>query len=300
VLQLIWVLAETEGMKLFVYTMILLLGALSASAAEECSQRADLFAFQPLKEFVQRSCEDTKASKECQDLYAQLKVHGEDPEEKGLQCTSKNFIRRAVEFQIDFRLGCAQGGWRYAMETLRSMGEGLVYGMEMARAQERMANCDKDLAIKQSFYSDYNASVPKMLQINIPKDEVLQGLDCERLQRLMFLSQSRQRLKAMNQVRTRLDDPKSTYTVEEQEYVTWLNKVKSEESGEKAPSYLAQAKANLVKLGVRLECYNTREMAAMLCESIADVATTAAGPAGAAMKIARSQRILKLAGLLKK
>lgn len=274
--------------------------SLIARASESCAPRSDLFSLKPLNDFVKKSCEDTKASKKCQDLYATMRKNGEKPEEKGLQCKDRNTVLRILEADIDFKVGCATGGWEYAIDTFKTMGTAIGEGLakvvvDVQKAKTENEICDKDPAKKQALYIDHNNNVPKMLRIDLPPEGIFKRVDCARLKVGLKLAQDQQAFKAMDRVRGRLSDPKAKYNTEEQEYVDWLKSMSGK--GGRFPNLIDLAKTKLREMGVRLECYNTREAAALTCEAIADVASLAAGPAGVVLKASRASKIAKLAGI---
>lgn len=280
---------------------IIFLFSFSANADQMCKPRADIFSLEGLQDFVHYDCLETKSSKECQDLYAKMKQNGEDPDSKGLVCSERNVLLRALEVNVDFRVGCAMGGWNFAVDTVKSVGTMIGEGaakiaISAEKENSENAACDKDPAKKKAIFEDYNNSVPKMMRVEAPAEGVVQRSNCARLKESLKTAQGRQGALAMEKVRLRLDEEDSKYTPEEQEYVDWIKSMKGQGGG-KLPNVIELAHAKLNEMGVKLQCYNTQEAAALTCEAIAYVATFAAGPAGAALKAARFSKIAKLAGV---
>jgi len=287
-------------MKSWLYIVVGIMFSLSAFA-EECGPQADKFAFESLIEFSKKSCEDIKASNECQNLYSEIKKNGDNPEDKALQCSDSNIVWRGLKADFDFRIGCAMGGWNYAVDTISTWGHligesaaKIKLTIEEAKAENEA--CNKDFEKKKSVYAEYNQSVPKMLQIEVPDDATLKRVDCAQLKAGARMMQTRQGMFAMGKVRQRLSDPNAKYNPEEQEYVNWINSLKGK--GGNFPDLIGLAEKKLNELGIKLECYNTRETAALVCEGMAMVATNiGGGPAAFAATSARIARISKLAGV---
>jgi hypothetical protein len=284
----------------WLYILALFMFPFSA-LAEECGPKANQFAFEPLAQFSKKSCEDIKASKECQDLYSEIQSNGDNPEDKALQCSDSNIVWRGLKANFDFRVGCAMGGWNYAVDTISTWGHligdsaaKIKLSIEEAKAEN--AACDKDFEKKKAIYADYNQSVPKMLQIEVPDEATLKRVECARLKAGARMMQTRQGMFAMDKVRKRLSDPNAKYNSEEQEYVNWINSLKGR--GGNFPDLIGLAEAKLNELGIKLECYNTREAAALVCEGMAMVATNiGGGPAAIAATSSRLMKLSKLAGV---
>jgi hypothetical protein len=282
--------------------LFILLLSKTAFGEESCGLRADLFALKLLAPITQKTCEEIRETKECKDLYAEMGKDGEDTT-KQLQCKNQTFILQKLENDFDMTMGCAMGGANFVIDTFKSVGTAIGEGFakiavdaENQEAQDSI--CDKDPAKKKALYTDYNASVPKMLGVELPPEEVFGRVDCARLRAGLHMARVRQSFFAMDKVRSRIGDPNAKYNADEKEYVDWINKMRNQ--GGEGPHIIALAKQKLNEMGIKIQCYNQFVAAAIICEAAADIATLVAGPAAAALKAARTAKIMRLAGVAEK
>lgn len=268
---------------------IFFLGA-TGLAANTCSPYDSQFALTHLDQLQNHTCEEVKNSQECQQVYSQIKTEGGDPKDYELQCKDRGQLMRALENYANIQAGCALGGWNFVKDTFVGLGTAIGEGvakMVVDAQQEKADNekCDKDPKLKKSIYTNYNSTVPKMLQVEVPADEVFGRVPCAQLKAGLRMMQTRQGFVAMDKVRSRITDPKAKFSPEEKEYVDWIKKMNSRESN--GPSAVELAKKKIHELGVKYECYNTLRATAMICEGMLSVATVAAGGVGIAAKVAR-------------
>lgn len=229
-----------------------------------------------------------------------MRANGEKPEEKALQCRDQSSVSRSVEASWNYTSGCLIGGWNFAKDTFESIvGIGTAIGEGAAQIvidheNEKAVNaaCDADPNGKTSLFKQYNSAMPKLLQITPPADAVLAKTNCATVKSVMKLQQATKSNEAMAKLGRRMSQKTPNYTADEQEYMEWgKGQVGS------TVDLVALSKEKLKEMGVKLECYNSQEAAAMVCEGIANVATLAAGPAGAALKAAKLKNISKIAGV---
>lgn len=280
--------------------LVIFIFSATGLAAETCGPYDNQYALTSLDQLQNRTCEEVKNSSECQHAYGKIKAEGGDPKDYELQCKDRGQVLRFLEQQVDMRVGCAIGGWNFIKDTFVSLGTAIGEGaakmaLENEKAREENAKCEKNPAMKKAYYTDYNASVPKLLQVELPKDEVFNRASCVTVQRTLMMVQQSQQIAAMDKVRTRYFDPNAKYSAEEQEYVDWVRRASSERV--KGPDLMTLAKNKLNEMDVKYQCYNTVRASAMVCEAMASVATLAAGPVGAALKAAKAANIAKLAGV---
>ncbi|MCM2354626.1 MAG: hypothetical protein NDI63_13495 [Pseudobdellovibrio sp.] len=268
--------------------------ALSSFAAEDCSLRTD-----PLTDLVKLSCEEAKASAQCQKVYQEITDAGGDAAQRSLVCDGgKN--QSWLTSSTDWATGCLIGVGDYFVKLGTVLGETAAQIMlEREEKAAELAACDKDLSKKKLLYEDYNSRMPDVLHIAQPTESELQGLKCEKIQTNIMMEQRKLSMRAFNKVRARLNDRTATYTPEEQQFIDWTNKVNKPKVDD---NVIDLAKAHLKKMGVQYECYNNKYQKALICEALAEVAPTlwGAAKAGAAgIKAARAQRLAKLAGVKK-
>lgn len=269
---------------------IFVFGATTGFAAELCSPYDNQFALKSLDQLQNHSCEEVKKSQDCQQVYAQIKSEGGDSEKYELQCKDRSQLMRALENYANIQAGCALGGWNFVADTFVGIGTAIGEGaaklvLDAEKEKEDNAKCDKDPKLKKGIYTNYNATVPKMLQIEVPADEVFGRVPCAQLKAGLRMMQTRQGFVAMDKVRSRFNDPKAQFKPDEQEYVDWIKKMNKRESN--SPGVVEMAKKKLSEMGVKYECYNTLRATAMVCESMLSVGSLAAGGVGLAAKVAR-------------
>jgi hypothetical protein len=265
-------------------------------AADICSKASS--STQDFDKVIQQACETQKKSEVCQKLYAELKAAGENPDDKALRCEAQSGFSRAFEQNWSYTSGCAVGGWNFIRNTFVDLGimigEGAAKMVISAQSEKKEnAICDKSLSYKKSLFISYNQSVPKILQIDFPKEDFLKGMPCSYL-KLIVREQREQKIHDTEKEVSRKEfwswAKKPTFTAQEKEFIQWRD-------SNKGPNLLALAKQKLNELGVKLDCYNSEAAAAMTCEAIAEVASLAGGAATAAFKAEKIQNILKIAGL---
>lgn len=271
-----------------------------ASLAAPCVT-SNPFGVQALAAVSRSSCVETLKSRECQDLFAKMRAAGEKPEEKALQCHNQSSVSRAFEASWDYTSGCAVGGWNFVKDTFVLVGTSLGEGMAkivMDHEAEVAANaaCDADPKSKDDLLNQYNSSVPKLLQMKRPAADVMARTPCAEVKSLLKKHRLNYGYAASLQISRKygMKDPK--YTPDELEFINW-GKSRAATPAPAKVDLVGMAKAKLKEMGVKLECYNSHEAAAMMCEAIAEVGTLAAGPAGAALKAAKAKNIMKIAGM---
>ena len=255
--------------------------------------------FSGLASISKQSCQDTLKSKECQDLFSKMRAAGEKPEDKALKCYDRSALAEAFENDFDFRMGCAIGGWNFIKDTFVSIGTAIGEGaakivIDAKNAKAENDACDADFNIKKGMFKIYNDSDPTLLQTTVPPDEMIKSLKCANIKSTLKLIQLNKEQEANSKLIRKVTLSKNApLTPQEQELKAW-NESKIPKSN---VDLIAMAKEKIKDIGVKLECYNTQERAAMICEAVAEVASLAAGPAGAALKAAKVKNILEIAGV---
>jgi hypothetical protein len=273
----------------WIHLLVIFYSALGL-AAESCPTTADQFAMKPLNEFQNYTCEQVKKSPQCQQVYNQIKLEGGNPDSYALECKDRGQLMRALENYANIQAGCALGGWNFVKDTFVGLGAALGEGVaktviDAEKEKEDNAKCDKDPKLKKGIYTNYNATVPKLLQVEVPADEVFTRVPCAQLKAGLSMMQTRQGFVAMDKVRSRITDSQAKYSSEEKEYVDWIKKMNANKGN--GPGVVEMAKKKIHDLGVQYECYNTLRATAMICEAMLDVGTLAAGGVGVAAKVTR-------------
>ncbi|MFV8257020.1 hypothetical protein ACNQKP_04405 [Bdellovibrio bacteriovorus] len=285
------------------HLLIFLFGILFsfAAQAEPLFCGGNPYKVKALADVSRSSCVQTLQSKECQDLFAKMRAAGEKPEEKALQCHKQSSMSRAFEASWDYTSGCAVGGWNFVKDSVVAIGTAIGEGaaqIVMDHEAEVAANavCDADPKSKENLVLQYNSSVPKLMQMKLPAAAVMAKTKCADIKRQIKKHRLDYGYAASLQIaqKSRMKDPK--YTPEEQEFVDW-GKSRATKAAPAKIDLLGAAKAKLKEMGVQIECYNSQQAAAIVCEAIAEVATLAGGPAGVALKAAKAKNIMKLAGI---
>ncbi len=243
------------------------------------------------------SCIETLKSKECQDLFSKMRANGEKPEEKALRCQDQSSLSRAFETSWNYTSGCAIGGWNFVADTFVGIGTAIGEGAAKAvlsyqNTKAENAICDGDFQLKKNLFTEYNQSVPKLLRVAQPSDAILAKTNCASVKSVLKMNQVTKSNEVGRGISVKIMSKTPNFTADEQEYMEWGKS----QLGPKV-DLVALAKNKLKELGVKLECYNSQQAAAMVCEAIADVATLAAGPAGVALKAAKVGNIAKIAGV---
>lgn len=275
---------------------IVMLGQFAHADAPACLTKPD-GGLKGLAAISKQSCQDTLKSKECQDLFAKMRANGEKPEEKALKCYDRNSITAFFEDDFDYRVGCAIGGWNFVKDTFVSLGtaigEGaakIVIGIENAKAENEA--CEADFNIKKGLFKTYNDNVPKLLQTEVPPDAKLKTIGCANIKATLKMIALTKEQEANNNLMRKVLSKKPLTPDEEELKAFNASKVPKSNI-----DLIGLAKDKIKEMGVKLECYNAQERAAMICEAVAEVASLAAGPAGAALKAAKAQNIFKIAGI---
>ncbi|WP_347355770.1 hypothetical protein [Bdellovibrio sp.] len=252
-----------------------------------------------LADVSRNMCVQTLQSKQCQDLFAKMRANGEKPEEKALKCTSQTSLSRAFEASWDYTSGCATGGWTFVKDSFVSIGTAIGEGaakivMDMEAEKAANAACEADPHGKENLFKQYNGSVPKILQVSMPKADVIKKTNCATIKGILHLQSVGKKNDALTVIARKRSLKNPNFTAEEKEYMNWVqgNAPKSQKI-----DLVGMAKARLKEMGIQLECYNSKEAAAMVCEAIAEVASLAGGPAGVALKAAKAKNIMKIAGV---
>lgn len=261
----------------------ILLGSVVAGAEQPmCVYKADDMG--NLSSVSQSICEQTQKSPECQELYKTMSP--EDLLHKSLECTNQEDRSTSYEMYKEYRDGCNQGGWNFVTNVANGIGDSLAQIRDLGK--EEVA-CNANLEMKRAIFADYNISVPEILRLTTPSEADIQALPCNRLKAKLQESMEQKNREVMIQVQRKRE---KNLTPQEQDFVDFRNK-KRETSG----SLIDAAKKKLDELHVKYQCYNTRTAAEMICEAAAEVGTMLGGPARLAFQAAKSERILKLAGL---
>ncbi|WP_413559143.1 hypothetical protein [Bdellovibrio sp. HCB209] len=283
-------------MKMFALFIMTILYSL-LSWGEVCSSGT---AFDNLNALAKNSCEQTVKSKECTDLYAQMKANGENPADKAPNCSGKDLLSQEYS-AWSYSSGCSIGGWNFVKDTFVGVGTAIadsaksvgkfVDDIELENAANKA--CDADPNGKAQLIEQYNQNVPKLLKIAEPADSVLAKTTCAKVKATIKLQQGQKADELSLTLNRKMLLQKSNLTADEKELVEWGQR--------RLPgtqmSLLDAAKAKIKEAGIRLECYNSQQAAAMVCEALAEVSIVAAGPTGLAMKAARMKNIAKLAGV---
>lgn len=270
----------------FLFISILLVSAFAWAEQPMCVYKADDMG--NLASVSQSVCEQTQKSPECQALYQTMSP--EDLLHKSLECTNQEDRSTSYEMYKEYRDGCNQGGWNFVSNFATGIGEGFAQTVLDIKnvGQEEMA-CDADVERKRAIFEDYNISVPEILRLNTPSEADIQGLPCNRLKAKFQESLEQKNREVMTQVQRKRE---KNLTPQEQEFVEFRNSKRATSS-----DLIESAKSKLDEMKVKYQCYNTRTAAEMICEAAAEVGTLLGGPARLAFQAAKSQRILKIAGL---
>ncbi|MEK2689370.1 hypothetical protein [Bdellovibrio sp. GT3] len=283
-------------MKFLLHILLISLLSLVSRAEVACNTSSN----DPLSVFEKLSlnaCVQTAQSKECVDLYEQMREEGEDPEGKVLKCKSTEGLARNLEESWSYTSGCAIGGWNFVkglgntvVDSVEALGE-FAEEVEIARAANQA--CDADPNGRATLFDQLNKSAPKLLQVPKPSAATLAKSSCGAIKASIRLLQTQKADQASLELNRKVLLQKASFTPEEKEFLDWG---KRRLPGTQL-SLTEAAKAKLKDLGVRLECYNPQAAAAMVCEAIAEVGTLASGAVAVAMKAARMSNIAKIAGV---
>jgi hypothetical protein len=237
----------------------------------------------------QSVCEQTQKSPECQALFKTMSP--EDLLHKSLECTNQEDRSTSYEMYKEYRDGCNQGGWNFVNNMATSIGEGFAQTvLDIRNVGEEEKACNADIENKRAIFADYNISVPEILRLNEPSEVDLKELPCNRLRAKFQESLEIKNSEVMTQVQRKSE---KNLTAQEQEFVEFRNARRATANGD----LIESAKKKLDEMKVKYQCYNTRTAAEMICEAAAQVGTLLGGPARLAFQAAKSQRILKIAGL---
>lgn len=237
----------------------------------------------------QSVCEQTQKSPECQALFKTMSP--EDLLHKSLECTNQEDRSTSYEIYREYRDGCNQGGWNFVINGAIGIRLGFVQSvLDVKNIGEEEKACNADIENKRAIFADYNIAVPEILKLKVPSEADLKELPCNRLRAKFQESLEQKNREVMTQVQRKRE---KNLTPQEQAFVDF-RKSKRTANGD---DLIKSAKDKLDEMKVKYQCYNTRTAAEMICEAAAQVGTMLGGPARLAFQAAKSQRIIKIAGV---
>lgn len=201
------------------------------------------------------TCETQKSSIHCQAVYNKIEKGGESADDYKLHCDDRNGDIKQDLGQ--FYLGCYIGVFdATAGDLIRFLGESVAKGIS---DYEINKDCDAKPEYKRMLYLAHNVSSPEDLQIPIPSDARLRAYNCATIRQAI---------------------------VEEHRYLLVKKKRKvvvQKQTDSQGVTELA--KGLLRNLGIRLDCYNSRKQAELLCKAATYVGVTFALPISVVAKI---------------
>lgn len=253
-----------------------------------------------LRQMSTAVCNSLKSSSECQNLYKDLKSKNIDVNSRALNCTDKNLLVKSFEDFSNFRNGCASGGWNFVKDSFISVGT--FIGESAAKAKmtydsETAENkiCDADPNGVKRLYDQHNKFSVKALQIALPSAAKLKSTSCL-VAKLNIKSGVATRAASISASIALKKAKKQALNVSEKEFEDWHLKnigLPNLNLQEKAKQYIKEQ-------GIKLQCYNARSQAEMLCEAIGEVASMAVGGAGVAVKGSKAAKLAEMSGVSSK
>lgn len=246
-------------------------------AQRQCDLRTDQG--QALAAVVRNQCEQMKQSPQCQDLYKTVQANGGVVSEKALRCEVDSHLTLAERMSVSY-IACLRGGIEDGLiAPVQQLGKWIGESaanvvIAMQKSSERKKYCDQHPELKPKIYATYNQSVPKLLQVNVPKN--FKNKNCAQIEVDLYRAQNQK----LRQVSERTDHKrhfkKEAITPDEQEYLDWkFNKNKFAEKSDL--SLMAMADQALEQYGVRIDCYNLEARVALRCEALFNIATLGLG-----------------------
>lgn len=250
-----------------------------------------------LRQVIAATCESTKSSSECQSLYQDMTHRKIDVKSRALDCADKNLLLKSVEDLSNFRNGCASGGWTFVKDSFISVGT--FIGESAAKAKiaydtEKQENalCDADAQGVQKLYEQHNKFSVKALQVSIPSKTEQLKMSCF-VAKINIKSAVATKAAAISASIATKTAKKQALNAVEKEFQSYHLKnigLPKIDLQEKAKQYLKEQ-------GIKLQCYNAQARAEMICEAIAEVASTSVGGIGAVSKSVKAAKIAEMGGV---
>ncbi|MFL5815502.1 MAG: hypothetical protein ACJ763_18140 [Bdellovibrionia bacterium] len=212
---------------------------------------------------LEKGCEVTRAAA-CADIKDSEKLYS---------CDMKSFCERtSLDAAIARTKGCSLGAWNATGKAIWDVLKG-IYAFAT-----HSSTCNSDIEQKLDMIDQFNDALPPGESFKTPPTQSLERMSCSDLLKEF-------NTKAYN-VTQRMTE-KSAADVSKE-----INPVKRDLK--KTVDLKAAAGKLLDELKVKRECYNTEALAEMYCEAGTVAALTAAGPAIAAFRVARLNRLVEL------
>ena len=250
-----------------------------------------------LRQMSTAVCNSAKSSLECQNLYEDLKAKNIDVNSRALNCADKNLLVKSFEDFSNFRNGCASGGWNFVKDSFISVGTfigesaaqaKIAYDSEVAENKV----CDADPNGVKKLYDQHNKFSVKALQIPLPSAANLKKTSCFTA-KLNIKSGVATRAASISASIALKKAKKQSLNVSEKEFEDWHLK----NIGFPNLNLQEKAKQYIKEQGIKLQCYNARAQAEMMCEAIAEVASMAVGGAGVAVKGSKAAKLAEMSGV---
>ena len=123
------------------------------TALDSYCSKANKTSVGELAAISEKRCEAEKDSKQCQNLYKEIRESGADLSEKILLCDATGVEKVAVSY-----LGCLAGGWD---ATLGAAVTGIQSARDaVAKAMQRLKERDQNPDQKANIFQIYNSTRP--------------------------------------------------------------------------------------------------------------------------------------------
>lgn len=225
-----------------------------------------------------QSCQQKKASSECQALYKEIAESGEDVGERALRCELDADSSAGEALAVSY-IGCLRGGVVHGIAgSVKSLGK--MIGETTAKAvislqadTERLEYCDKHPEHKAAIFTTYNSTVPSLLKVPVPSPEKLKLASCAKLETDLYRLKS-EKARSANQFQDfKLYQKNPSFlNSAEKEYYDW-KKSQPEFANRPDQSAWDSVKKILHQMKIRSECYKRETRWALYCETAFFVAS---------------------------
>lgn len=246
-------------------------------AKEQCNCKKT--ATSPLTEITQKTCEQTKESPRCQELYAQIKADSGNLSDKQLRCELDSNLTSIEQLPVSY-ISCLKGGVVGGIvNPIKDLGKligesAAKFVIHLQENSRRLKYCEEHHEQKLKIYETYNSSAPKLLQVDIPEN--LQTKSCVQVETDLYQARRLKERVVSLRVDHKFYQKNPTLTPEEKEYLDWKFK-KTEFANHSDESLTDMADQVLEQYGVRIDCYNLAARSALRCEALFHITTMGVG-----------------------
>lgn len=246
--------------------------------AETCEQSNTKALLLCAQRSAVQTCEQVKASKQCQDVYKEIEMSGHSRQSFERNCAEADKIR-----DLDYELikACSIGAFEKTFGDFgKALGEFAAEAtIQAEKSVELEKECNSSLENKKKIFLTANIGLPKALQAPVPSDQYIQNRSCQEIYQIDIIQKGNHRYQQTMQEAQLQKAKKQSLSPEQAELLEWkANQEKDPTKTEKDHKSLASlpgrlydsAREGLEKAGVKMECYNYNKKMELFCGWLAE------------------------------